>query len=72
VAYARALYAALRVLEASEPGAIWIERVPADEPWRAVADRLQRASTDGASAAREAAAAHAAPSDHDTLPEETA
>ena len=61
--YARALYAALRVLEASAPSAIWIERVPVDEPWRAIDDRLLRAST---------AAASAAPRDHDTPPEETA
>ena len=44
-AYARSLYAALRVLEAAAPRAIWIERAPASEAWRAVRDRLQRATT---------------------------
>ncbi len=42
--YARDLYAALRSLEASRPSAIWVEKVPTAEPWRAVADRLGRAS----------------------------
>ena len=54
-AYGRELYAALRVLEASHPRSIWIERVPGDEAWHAVADRLQRAASpadaDGASPA---------------------
>ena len=44
VAYGRELYAALRVLEAGRPRAIWIERVPGREAWRAVEDRLERAS----------------------------
>lgn len=44
-AYGRELYAALRVLEAGRPRAIWIERVPGDEAWHAVADRLQRAAS---------------------------
>jgi L-threonylcarbamoyladenylate synthase len=43
-AYGRELYAALRVLEASRARALWIERVPAGEAWRAVADRLERAT----------------------------
>ena len=72
--YARALYAALRVLEASQPSAIWIERVPDDDPWRAVADRLQRASSDAAAAPQAAGAAPtgADTGGHDALPEETA
>ena len=42
---AGAVNAALRVLEAAAPRAIWIERAPASEAWRAVRDRLQRATT---------------------------
>ena len=73
-AYARALYAALRVLEASQPSAIWIERVPDTEPWRAVVDRLQRASGDAASALQAAGAAStsATPRRQGARPEETA
>jgi len=42
--YGRELYATLRRLERAAPRAIWIEQVPADEAWRAVRDRLTRAS----------------------------
>ena len=64
-AYGRELYAALRVLEAGRPRAIWIERVPAGEAWHAVADRLQRAAStaegDAASPAEGGAASPADP-----------
>ncbi|MCC7386113.1 MAG: threonylcarbamoyl-AMP synthase [Deltaproteobacteria bacterium] len=43
-AYARALYAALRWADRQAVEAIWVERPPAGEPWRAVHDRLARAS----------------------------
>jgi L-threonylcarbamoyladenylate synthase len=42
--YARALYAALRALDAAGADRILVEAVPADEPWAAVADRLARAA----------------------------
>ncbi len=46
-AYGRALYAALRALDASGADRILVEAVPAGEPWAAVADRLARASASG-------------------------
>jgi L-threonylcarbamoyladenylate synthase len=42
--YARALYAALRALDASGASRILAEAVPAGEDWAAVADRLERAA----------------------------
>jgi L-threonylcarbamoyladenylate synthase len=42
--YARLLYATLRDLDALGLSSIWVERVPADTPWAAVADRLARAA----------------------------
>jgi L-threonylcarbamoyladenylate synthase len=42
--YARALYAALHDLDDSLLDAIVVETVPDGESWRAVADRLRRAS----------------------------
>lgn len=44
VAYARALYAALRQLDATAPRQILVEEVPAGEAWLAVRDRLNRAT----------------------------
>ncbi|MGE5088685.1 MAG: L-threonylcarbamoyladenylate synthase [Candidatus Levyibacteriota bacterium] len=44
VAYARALYANLRRLDAAGADAILIEDVPADRAWTAVRDRLMRAT----------------------------
>jgi L-threonylcarbamoyladenylate synthase len=53
--YARALYAALRELDAAGAGRILVEAVPPGEAWAAVADRLTRAAAQGdASAANEA------------------
>ncbi|HEU4517053.1 MAG TPA: L-threonylcarbamoyladenylate synthase [Steroidobacteraceae bacterium] len=43
-AYARALYAALRALDASGAARIVVEAVPEGEAWAAVADRLGRAA----------------------------
>jgi len=43
VAFARALYAALYRVERAAPRALVIERLPDDERWRAVNDRLARA-----------------------------
>jgi L-threonylcarbamoyladenylate synthase len=45
--YGRALYAALRALDAAGADRILVEAVPADEPWAAVADRLARAAGAG-------------------------
>ncbi len=42
-AAARALYGALRELDAAGADEIWLEAVPADEAWAAIADRLARA-----------------------------
>ncbi len=42
--YGRALYAALRALDATTPRAIVVEAPPQDEAWRAVRDRLARAA----------------------------
>ncbi len=42
--YARWLYATLRDLDAMGLSCIWVERVPADARWTAVADRLARAA----------------------------
>lgn len=50
-AYARALYAALRELDAEGAGRILVEAVPTEESWAAVADRLSRAAARGAPAA---------------------
>ncbi len=47
VAYARALYRALRALDAARAERILVEAVPADEAWAAVADRLARAAGSG-------------------------
>ena len=44
VAYARALYANLRALDAAGADAILIEEVPAERSWTAVRDRLSRAT----------------------------
>lgn len=46
-AYARALYAALRELDAAGAGRILVQAVPAEEAWAAVADRLTRAAARG-------------------------
>ena len=46
-AYGRALYAALRALDAAGADRILVEAVPAGEPWAAVADRLSRAAGAG-------------------------
>lgn len=43
-AYARALYATLRKFDAMSCRLLLVEAPPADEAWRAVADRLQRAA----------------------------
>jgi L-threonylcarbamoyladenylate synthase len=45
--YARALYAALRALDASGAGRILVEAVPGGEAWAAIADRLARAAARG-------------------------
>jgi len=45
--YGRALYAALRSLDAEGADRILVEAVPAGEPWAAVADRLSRAAGQG-------------------------
>jgi L-threonylcarbamoyladenylate synthase len=42
--YARALYATLHALDAEGVAAIFVQRVPADDAWCAVADRLSRAA----------------------------
>jgi L-threonylcarbamoyladenylate synthase len=42
--YARELYAVLRTADESRPVRIWIEMPPDRAPWRAVRDRLRRAS----------------------------
>jgi L-threonylcarbamoyladenylate synthase len=42
--YARRLYAALRELDAAHADAILIEEVPDTPAWRAVRDRLTRAT----------------------------
>jgi L-threonylcarbamoyladenylate synthase len=47
-AYGRALYAALRALDAAGADCILAETVPPGEAWAAVADRLARASMPGA------------------------
>ncbi|MBM4219102.1 MAG: threonylcarbamoyl-AMP synthase [Gammaproteobacteria bacterium] len=47
-AYARALYAALRALDAAGADRILAETVPPGEAWAAIADRLARASAPGA------------------------
>ena len=46
-AYGRALYAALRALDATGADRIMVEAVPAGDEWAAVADRLARASAAG-------------------------
>ncbi len=46
-AYARALYAALRELDAAGAERILVEAVPACEAWAAIADRLTRAAIRG-------------------------
>jgi len=52
--YARALYAALRELDAEGAGRILVEGVPTEESWAAVADRLSRAAARGGPAAGDA------------------
>lgn len=42
--YARRLYATLRELDALGLSCLWVERVPSDAQWAAVADRLARAA----------------------------
>jgi L-threonylcarbamoyladenylate synthase len=54
VAYARQLYAALRLLDAARAARIFVEAVPAEESWAAIADRLERAAAQGRGAVREA------------------
>jgi L-threonylcarbamoyladenylate synthase len=49
-AYGRALYAALRALDAAGAGRILVEAVPSGEAWAAIADRLARAAARGESA----------------------
>ena len=46
-AYGRALYAALRALDAAGAGRILVEAVPPGEAWAAIADRLARAAARG-------------------------
>ena len=46
-AYGRALYAALRALDAAGADRILVEAVPAGEAWAAIGDRLARAATRG-------------------------
>lgn len=46
-AYGKALYAALRALDATGADRILVEAVPGGEPWAAVADRLSRAAGAG-------------------------
>jgi L-threonylcarbamoyladenylate synthase len=43
-AYGRALYAALRALDAAGAARILVEAVPEGEAWAAIADRLARAA----------------------------
>ncbi|MCB1909802.1 MAG: threonylcarbamoyl-AMP synthase [Rhodocyclaceae bacterium] len=43
-AYGRALYADLRALDAADCARILVEAPPADEAWRAIRDRLERAA----------------------------
>lgn len=45
--FARELYAALYRLEGSGAEVLHVERLPEDDVWRAVADRLRRAAGDG-------------------------
>jgi len=45
--YGRALYAALRALDAEAADRILVEAVPGGEPWAAIADRLSRAAGQG-------------------------
>ncbi len=47
---AHRLYAALRELDAAAAPAIWVEALPEDPAWAALADRLRRASTPAAQA----------------------
>ncbi len=47
-AYAQALYAALRDLDAAGLEAIWAQALPADARWDAVRDRLHRAAAENA------------------------
>lgn len=47
-AYAQALYAALRQMDAVSADLILLEAPPVTEPWRAVNDRLRRAAHDSA------------------------
>lgn len=44
-AYGRLLYANLRTLDAADADAILIEQVPRTDPWRAIGDRLARATS---------------------------
>ena len=46
-AYGRALYAALRALDAAGADRILVEAVPAGEAWAAIADRIMRAAARG-------------------------
>ncbi|MGH8242483.1 MAG: Sua5 family C-terminal domain-containing protein, partial [Steroidobacteraceae bacterium] len=46
-AYGRALYAALRALDAAGADRILAEAVPSGEAWTAIADRLARAAARG-------------------------
>lgn len=46
--YGRALYAALRELDRVGAARIFVEDVPDDEPWAAIADRLRRAAAQAA------------------------
>jgi L-threonylcarbamoyladenylate synthase len=52
-AYARALYAALRAMDAAGADRILVEAVPAGEAWAAIADRLARAAARGDAAGGE-------------------
>lgn len=44
IGYARRLYAALHTLDAQGCEVVYAERVPVDEPWLGIADRLERAT----------------------------
>ena len=43
-AYAHGLYAWLRAMDASDATQLWVERIPDDDAWAAVRDRLSRAA----------------------------
>lgn len=58
-AYGHVLYATLRELDACGAERIFVEAVPGDEPWAAIADRLARAAARGRRRAQAAVAVDA-------------